>query len=549
MRGVLSGVVFGLLVGGGTLVVASLAAPQPPGNTPPAAPEVTAPAGAAAPEADEAPQTPAEAEAVPEVDAPAAPGSVAPEAAPEADVAAAVPQAGGLEAEALSAGSGAEESPEAPATGAAPERVATPELGTAAGAEGGLDAESATPPSPAALPDAAVSDAAPAAPATPDMGAEPAGIDALPGGDAGPEAGAPGLDAPDLPALPGEEAAPEIASAPAPALGEAPAPAALGAPEAGSLPEGEPAEESPVLPNPQSAPPAAPALEAEPEVAEPAELPDMALPEPDDAPEQTADAPQVIARTGTGGGLPGASSGPPVLRLGDAEAEDEVLVAPVPEEGALSAYAAPFEGSDLPLLTVLLFDDGSLPPSALGEIEMPLTVLIDPSRPDAGAAATAWRAAGYEVAAIARLPAGATPQDVEVALEAVFGALPEAVALVDAGGLTAREPVAEQTMARLAADGRGFVALDEGLGTARREAEAADVPSAAIYRDLDAEGQDARVIRRFLDQAAFQARNGGGVVLLARLRPDTISALSLWETANRAAQVSFAPLSAVLLGE
>ena len=68
-------------------------------------------------------------------------------------------------------------------------------------------------------------------------------------------------------------------------------------------------------------------------------------------------------------------------------------------------------------------------------------------------------------------------------------------------------------------------------------------------RDLDAEGQDARVIRRFLDQAAFRARQESGVVMLGRVRPDTISALILWGTANRAGQVALVPVSAVLRGE
>ena len=84
---------------------------------------------------------------------------------------------------------------------------------------------------------------------------------------------------------------------------------------------------------------------------------------------------------------------------------------------------------------------------------------------------------------------------------------------------------------------------------ALREAERAQVPAAVIYRDLDSEDQDAQVIRRFLDQAAFQARKESGVVLLGRLRPNTISALILWGTANRAGQVSVAPASAVLMAQ
>jgi polysaccharide deacetylase 2 family uncharacterized protein YibQ len=84
---------------------------------------------------------------------------------------------------------------------------------------------------------------------------------------------------------------------------------------------------------------------------------------------------------------------------------------------------------------------------------------------------------------------------------------------------------------------------------ALRAAEAAGVPAGVIYRDLDAEGQDARVIRRFLDQAAFRARQQSGVVLVGRVRPDTLSALILWGSANRAGDVTLAPVSAVLRGD
>ena len=57
------------------------------------------------------------------------------------------------------------------------------------------------------------------------------------------------------------------------------------------------------------------------------------------------------------------------------------------------------------------------------------------------------------------------------------------------------------------------------------------------------------MIRRFVDQAAFRARQESGVILLGRVRPDTISALTLWGNANRAGQVALAPVSAVLTGQ
>jgi polysaccharide deacetylase 2 family uncharacterized protein YibQ len=57
------------------------------------------------------------------------------------------------------------------------------------------------------------------------------------------------------------------------------------------------------------------------------------------------------------------------------------------------------------------------------------------------------------------------------------------------------------------------------------------------------------VIRRFLDQAAFRAGQDGGVIMLGRLRADTISALLLWGLQDRAGKVALAPISAVLSRE
>jgi polysaccharide deacetylase 2 family uncharacterized protein YibQ len=75
------------------------------------------------------------------------------------------------------------------------------------------------------------------------------------------------------------------------------------------------------------------------------------------------------------------------------------------------------------------------------------------------------------------------------------------------------------------------------------------VPADPVFRDFDSKGQSATVIRRFLDQAAFKAGQEGAVIMLGRLRPDTITALLLWGLQDRAGQVALAPISAVLLRE
>ena len=72
----------------------------------------------------------------------------------------------------------------------------------------------------------------------------------------------------------------------------------------------------------------------------------------------------------------------------------------------------------------------------------------------------------------------------------------------------------------------------------------------SVVRDFDGDGQDATVIRRFLDQAAFKAGQGDqGVIMVGRLRAETVSALLLWGLQDRAGSVALAPVSAVLRAE
>ena len=88
--------------------------------------------------------------------------------------------------------------------------------------------------------------------------------------------------------------------------------------------------------------------------------------------------------------------------------------------------------------------------------------------------------------------------------------------------------------------------LPKGLNTGQALALREGVPSATVFRDFDGEGQDPRVMRRFLDQAAFKARQEGPVVMLGRLRADTVSALLLWGLQDRASSVELVPVSAIL---
>lgn len=245
---------------------------------------------------------------------------------------------------------------------------------------------------------------------------------------------------------------------------------------------------------------------------------------------------------------------PTVTDAGDSvdDSQDAEGAAPPP---AIKRYAAAFEASEgVPLMSIILIDDGDSPIGleVLSAFPYPLTLAVDTNRPDAAEAMARYRAAGFEVVARIGLPEGATPTDAEVAMAAYLRAMPEIVAVMEKtpGSLQPGRPVAEQIAAILAESGHGLILFPKGLDTARKLAGKAGVPAATVFRDFDAEGEGAATIRRFLDRAAFRARQQEeGVVMVGRLRPDTISALLLWGLQDQTGNVAPAPISALLLAD
>lgn len=308
------------------------------------------------------------------------------------------------------------------------------------------------------------------------------------------------------------------------------------------VPEEEPApvEDAPVVTD------VAPEMVV-PEVVEP----EVVEPEPEPTPEPEApkvNAAPVPGLSGEPASVMPSSDSAVVIRRPTTETEAPVVEA---STNALLDYSAYFANpDDLPLMSFVVIDDGALPngPLLLSAVPFPVTVAIAVSDPDAASKSAAYRAAGYEVAAILTLPANATAPDAAQVMEATFATMPEAAMVLDMGdaGLQSNRQATEAVMARLAADGRGFITAASGLNAAIRAAEGADVPVATVERDLDSNDQTAAVIRRFIDRSAFQARQTSGVVLISRLRAETLSALTLWSTANRAGQVALAPVSAIL---
>ena len=160
-----------------------------------------------------------------------------------------------------------------------------------------------------------------------------------------------------------------------------------------------------------------------------------------------------------------------------------------------------------------------------------------------------YRAEGFEVLALADLPEQATPSDIEVAIEASLGNVPEAAGLLIAGDVPGGRQGTEQIIEKLAMSGHGLVTASTGLNATGQLAESTGFPAANIFDDMDSEGQTPTVIRRFLDNAAFRAAQGEEVIMLGRIRPDTISALLLWGLGDRAGRVALVPVSAVLTAQ
>ena len=203
-----------------------------------------------------------------------------------------------------------------------------------------------------------------------------------------------------------------------------------------------------------------------------------------------------------------------------------------------------------PKMAIVLIDDESGPVAmdALSAFPYPLAFAVDTGRDGAADKMAIYRAAGFEVLALVDLPEGSSPSDVEVAMPVLLERVPEAVAVMEApeDGIQSDRSISDQVARILADTGHGLLLYPKGLNTAQKLAAKNGVPSATIFRDFDANDQNARAIRRFLDNGALRAGSEGGVVMVGRIRPDTVSALLLWGLEDRADQIALVPVSQLL---
>ena len=219
-------------------------------------------------------------------------------------------------------------------------------------------------------------------------------------------------------------------------------------------------------------------------------------------------------------------------------------------QSPLEAYAADFTNDDgKPMMAIVLIDDDqAVGVEALRDFPYPVSFAVDPAAPDAAQKMQRHRAAGFEVLALVDLPQAGTAQDAEVALTAGFDRLSEALGVLEGTGtgIQGNRPLSDQVIAFVGATGRGLITQGSGLNTVPKLAVREGIPAAPVFRDFDGAGQTPTVMRRFLDQAAFRARQEGAVVMLGRVRPDTISALLIWGLQDRSDELMLAPASAVL---
>ncbi len=563
----------------------------------------SAPSGAPVDESASAPVAEAPTAEIPAAEAPPAEDPLAETPPPEranAEAPAAESMAEETAAETEVAAPAEETAPEADGTAPAEDADAPAE---AAPAEDSVAADP-TPEESAPAEETPATDAAPA----PEADATPPPSEEAPPTDTAPEVGpAPALPSlPEAPAAPETErgaalpqtetASPDRPTTAAPAAGlEAPQPARPGAgvsvqtdapvlptPQ-GAAPETPGADtELAVVTTPADPPPLAPVVEETADEAQPAAPPTEPSPEsptPAPAPVVTEAAPRqpAPAEETAAAPAPDPAPVPRVRRAGQTEDSAtpgdltaRVTVNRLPSIGAgqeapaaaseepfeptgvaLADFAVPFENPEgKPLMAIVLIDEGSTDfgPEALESFPYPVTFALDPADPAATQRMQRYRDAGFEVMLRAALPTGASPADAEVAYEAYKTTVPEAVAMLMGGqgsGQT-NPPLIAQTVENLSASGHGLVLYAEGLNTGLRIAQREGLPAGLVFRDFDAAGEDPRTVRRFLDGAAFRAGQEDGVIMVGRLRADTISALLVWGLQDRATRVALAPISAIL---
>jgi polysaccharide deacetylase 2 family uncharacterized protein YibQ len=219
---------------------------------------------------------------------------------------------------------------------------------------------------------------------------------------------------------------------------------------------------------------------------------------------------------------------------------------------AIEQYAEPFvEAGDKPVLSIVLIDDQNyrLDPTVLEAIPLPVAFAVPAETPADKSLMRYYRNQGFEVVVLVDYPIGAKAQDVEVVLSAALGNITDSVAVMEwtSGTVQASREVSTHTGDILETTGHGLLLYEKGLNTGLQYALKIGVAAKTIYRALDNDDEDERTMRRFLDGAAFRARQEGHAIVVAHARALTLSALTFWSLQEWSNSVVKVPLSQALL--
>lgn len=244
----------------------------------------------------------------------------------------------------------------------------------------------------------------------------------------------------------------------------------------------------------------------------------------------------------------------PSADLGDVGVMEIETVAPFGKAIELYARESVFD-DDKPRLSIVLLTESlnSVDPNLVEALPIPVSFAVDPTNPSAGALLSSLRELEQEAVILADLPPESSVQDVDVALTALVNFLPQTVGVIErqAGALQQSRDASLYIPEVLNRTGHGLIVYEKGLNTLAKESNKSGTPVATIYRDLDGDNQDERTIRRFMDGAAFRAANDTSepIVVLARLRPATMSAILIWALQDRAQKTAVVPVSQLMKRE
>lgn len=235
----------------------------------------------------------------------------------------------------------------------------------------------------------------------------------------------------------------------------------------------------------------------------------------------------------------------------------EIKIAPE-DASALELNATDYEATDRPLLGVILLDvgDKGLSIDKLKRLNAPFTIAIRIDAPDASARAMAYRAAGFEVIAMASddrnaaLNRALNSDQIETALDVMFTTVPDAIGLLDSSQakIQKNSRTAKVILKAFLETGHGLITYDKGLNSVDREAHAAGVRTAKVARTLDANSENKALMVRYLDRVSLDARRDGAAIVLGTTAKETVATIAVWLLGTKGQSVSVAPASAVLLG-